>query len=66
MRKGKGDGRIGKEERSRSDMGRPKKYTVMLTEDEINSLKKEMKKQGVCKTVQKRCQILLDLDESGG
>ena len=38
----------------------------MLTEDEISRLKKEMKKQGVCKTVQKRCQILLDLDESRG
>ena len=47
-------------------MGRPKKYTVMLTEDEVSRLKKEKKKQGVCKTVQKRCQILLDLDESGG
>ena len=47
-------------------MVRPKKYTVMVTEDEISRLKKEMKKQGVCKTVQKRCQILLDLDESQG
>ena len=47
-------------------MGRPKKYTVILTKEDISSLKKEMKRQGVCKTVQKRCEILLDLDESRG
>lgn len=47
-------------------MGRPKKYPVMLTEDNVSYLKKEMRKKGTSKTVQKRCQILLDLDESHG
>ena len=47
-------------------MGRPKKYRVILTEDEVSNLKKEMRKKETCKTVQKRCQILLDLDEGQG
>lgn len=47
-------------------MGRPKKYPVILTEDDVINLKKEMRKKRTCKTVQKRCQILLDLDEGHG
>ena len=47
-------------------MGRPKKYRVILTEDEVSNLKKAMRKKETCKTVQKRCQILLDLDEGQG
>ena len=47
-------------------MGRPKKYPVILTEEETQQLKREMGKKEVSKTVQKRCQILLDLDEGQG
>ena len=47
-------------------MGRPKKYPVILTEEEKQQLKREMGKKEVSKTVQKRCQILLDLDEGQG
>lgn len=47
-------------------MGRPKKYHVVLAEEEISRLKKVMRKKGTCKTVQKRCQLLLDLDEAHG
>ncbi len=47
-------------------MGRPKKYPVILTEEDILNLKKEMRKAGTSKTVQKRCQLLLDLDEGHG
>ena len=47
-------------------MGRPKKYPIILTDEEIQQLKKEKGKKGVSKTVQKRCEILLDLDEGAG
>ena len=47
-------------------MGRPKKYHVILNEEEIQEVKKVMLKKGTCKTIQKRCQILLDLDEAHG
>ena len=47
-------------------MGRPKKYHVVLTEEDVSYLRKEMRKKSVSKTVQKRCQILLDLDERHG
>ncbi len=47
-------------------MGRRKKYPVILRDEDVSKLKKEMRKKGICKTVQKRCQILLDLDEGHG
>ena len=47
-------------------MGRPKKYHVVLSEEDIQEIKKVMRKKGTCKTIQKRCQILLDLDEAHG
>ena len=47
-------------------MGRPKKYHVVLSEDDVQEVKKAMRKKGTCKTIQKRCQILLDLDEVHG
>ena len=47
-------------------MGRPKKYHVVLNEKEIQEVKKVMRKKETCKTIQKRCQILLDLDEAHG
>ena len=47
-------------------MGRPKMYHVVLNEEEVQRIKKVMKKKETCKTIQKRCQILLDLDEAHG
>ena len=47
-------------------MGRPKKYHVVLNEEEVQKIKKMMKKKETCKTLLKRCQILLDLDEAHG
>ena len=49
-----------------SKMGRPKKYHVVLNEEEVQKIKKMMKKKETCKTLLKRCQILLDLDEAHG
>ena len=47
-------------------MGRPKKYHVVLNEEDVQRIKKVMKKKEICKTILKRCQILLDLDEAHG
>ena len=58
--------KIEKKGRGNREMGRPKKYPVILTEEEKQQLKREMGKKEVSKTVQKRCQILLDLDEGQG
>lgn len=45
-------------------MGRPKMYHVVLNEEDIQRIKKVMRKKETCKTILKRCQILLDLDET--
>lgn len=46
--------------------GRPKKYSVILTDEEIKKIKSIIKKKSTSKTVQTRCQIILDLDEAHG
>ena len=47
-------------------MGRPKVYSIRLTDDERTKLNQAIKNKGTCKTVLKRCQILRDLDETTG
>lgn len=47
-------------------MARPKKYIIKLSDDERTALQKTIKNKNICKTVLKRCQILLELDEDQG
>lgn len=47
-------------------MARPKKYHISLTDDELKKLKSIMRKKQTSKTVQNRCQIIIDLDEAHG
>ena len=42
-------------------MARPKKYIIKLSDDERTALQKTIKNKNICKTVLKRCQILLEL-----
>lgn len=45
-------------------MARTKKYVIQLTDEECAQLQKIAKKKGTSQTIQKRCQILLDVDEN--
>lgn len=47
-------------------MARPTKYTIKLTDDERSKLKKAIKNKSTSKTVLKRYQILLVLDNDKG
>lgn len=47
-------------------MARPKTYIIELTDDERALLHKTISNKNTCKTVLKRCQILLELDEVHG
>lgn len=47
-------------------MARPKTYHIMLNDDEAATLYKVIRNKTTCKTVLKRCQILLELDEVRG
>lgn len=47
-------------------MARPKKYIIKLNDDERAALDKTIHNKRTCKTVLKRCQILLELDEVHG
>ncbi len=47
-------------------MARPKTYHIMLSDNEVAALCKVIKDKKTCKTVLKRCQILLELDEIRG
>lgn len=47
-------------------MARPKTYIIKLTDDERAALQKIIRNKKTCKTVLKRCQILLELDEEYG
>ncbi len=48
------------------NVARPKKYNIVLTDEELQQLKAVIRKKGSCKTVISRCQIILDLDEAHG
>lgn len=47
-------------------MARPKTYIIKLSDDERAALQKRIHNKNTCKTVLKRCQILLELDEEQG
>ncbi len=47
-------------------MARPRKYKISLTDDEVKMLKSVMSKKQTTKTVRKRSQIIIDLDETHG
>ncbi len=47
-------------------MARPKTYIIKLSDDERAALQKTIHNKKTCKTVLKRCQILLELDEERG
>lgn len=47
-------------------MARPKKYKIELNEEQIKELKAIIRRKKTSKTIIKRCQILLDLDEAHG
>lgn len=47
-------------------MARPKTYIIKLSDDERATLQKTIRNKKTCKTVLKRCQILLELDEGQG
>lgn len=47
-------------------MARPKTYHIVLSDNDMATLRKVIKDKKTCKTVLKRCQILLELDEVHG
>lgn len=47
-------------------MARPKTYIIKLSDDERATLQKTIRNKKTCRTVLKRCQILLELDEGQG
>jgi transposase len=47
-------------------MARPKKYIINLSADEVAKLKTIIRNKKTSKTVVRRCQVLMDLDESHG
>jgi transposase len=47
-------------------MARPKKYIINLSDEEIAKLKKVIRNKTTSKTVLRRCQVLMDLDEGHG
>ena len=47
-------------------MGRPRKYIVILSDDDLKRLKSTLRKKKTSRTMKCRCQILIDLDEAHG
>ncbi len=47
-------------------MARPKTYIIKLSEEERAALQNTIRNKKTCKTILKRCQILLELDEEQG
>ncbi len=47
-------------------MGRPKKYKVELSDEEVRELKKKIRNKKSSKMIISRCQILLDMDAKHG
>lgn len=47
-------------------MSRPKKYIILLTDEEFRKLGSIVRKKNTTKTMRHRCQILMDLDEAHG
>jgi transposase len=49
-----------------SKMGRPKKYIVNLSDEQLKSLKSTIRKKKTSRTLRCRCQVLIDIDECHG
>jgi transposase len=47
-------------------MGRPRKYVISLTDEEIKKLKSTIRKKKTSRNMQRRCQVLLDINTSQG
>ena len=47
-------------------MARPRAKKVLLTEEQVKTVKKTLKSPKVCETVKYRCRVLLDLDMNHG
>lgn len=47
-------------------MGRNRKYYVNLTDDDVKKLKATIRKKDTSRSMIRRCQVLLDMDESHG
>lgn len=47
-------------------MARPKMYVIRLTDEDIKLLKSIIRKKATSKTILRRCQVLIDLDEAHG
>ena len=47
-------------------MGRPQKYKVELSDEQLTELKSIIRRKKTSKMIIKRCQILLDMDENHG
>lgn len=47
-------------------MGRPKKYIITLSDEELKLLKSTIRKRKTSRTIRCRCQVLMDLNESHG
>ncbi|MEY8392421.1 helix-turn-helix domain-containing protein [Lachnospiraceae bacterium 45-W7] len=45
-------------------MARPKKYIISLSETDVNKLQTIIHKKDTSKSIIRRCQILLELDEN--
>jgi len=45
-------------------MARPKKYVIILSDEDVKRLKSILRKKATSKTIRSRCQVLLDLDEA--
>lgn len=45
-------------------MARPKKYIISLSETDVNKLQAIIRKKGTSKSIIRRCQILLELNEN--
>lgn len=47
-------------------MARPKTYRIHLTDEELSTLKRLVRKKETSKMIRSRCQIIIDLDETHG
>ena len=47
-------------------MGRPKKYKIELSDNELKKLKSVLRSKKSSKTIRSRCQVIIDLDEAHG
>jgi len=53
-------------ETGEKQMGRPKKYIVTLSDEELKELKSILRRKKTSRNMKRRCQVLIDLDTSHG